>query len=319
MLVFVILPTNLQQDRWVQVSEARPGNRAVVHHAVALVRTPESAVSRLSCRRSSRQAQTWRQEANQRRRPHARWIHPRWIRRAVRRGSFQPGVLLQGGERYRAPASLPRRTEPARDRTGSSSSPKGLGQNVFNFGIGNASFVILPALRRTVWKRRNPLTMLSCSRCAHASPRRPWSIGPYILTAKRRIMRVPRASLRWQHNRSWHARRCRGGHAAQVTRSRQLSNNPDNPDLKRAKKERGGGDDDRLRDLRSTEADAPARLLAARESGGVLQLTRGEGALAIGLFRSDSNRSSDRSRRRRSAWIRRRWIHTLAPPRLSPR
>ena len=39
---YVILPTNLKRDRWVQASEARPGNRAVVHHAVAWVRTPGS-------------------------------------------------------------------------------------------------------------------------------------------------------------------------------------------------------------------------------------------------------------------------------------
>jgi hypothetical protein len=39
---YFAVPTNLEQDTWVQAAEVRPGNRAVVHHAVVLVREPRS-------------------------------------------------------------------------------------------------------------------------------------------------------------------------------------------------------------------------------------------------------------------------------------
>ena len=39
---YVIIPTHFQEDRWVRMSEVRPGNRAVVHHAVAYIREPGS-------------------------------------------------------------------------------------------------------------------------------------------------------------------------------------------------------------------------------------------------------------------------------------
>jgi hypothetical protein len=39
---YVILPLNLTQDTWIQSAEARPGNRAVVHHVIAFIRDPES-------------------------------------------------------------------------------------------------------------------------------------------------------------------------------------------------------------------------------------------------------------------------------------
>jgi hypothetical protein len=37
-----VLPTHFQEDRWVRMAEIRPGNRAVVHHAVAYIREPGS-------------------------------------------------------------------------------------------------------------------------------------------------------------------------------------------------------------------------------------------------------------------------------------
>jgi hypothetical protein len=40
---YIILPTDFREDRWVRMSEIRPGNRAVVHHAVAYIREPGSA------------------------------------------------------------------------------------------------------------------------------------------------------------------------------------------------------------------------------------------------------------------------------------
>jgi hypothetical protein len=39
---YVIIPTHFKEDRWVRMSEIRPGNRSVVHHAVAYVRDPQS-------------------------------------------------------------------------------------------------------------------------------------------------------------------------------------------------------------------------------------------------------------------------------------
>lgn len=40
---YVIIPTNFKEDRWVRMSEIRPSNRMVVHHAVAYIRDPKSS------------------------------------------------------------------------------------------------------------------------------------------------------------------------------------------------------------------------------------------------------------------------------------
>ncbi len=39
---YILVPLNLTEDKWVQSSEIRPGNRAVVHHVIAYVRPPGS-------------------------------------------------------------------------------------------------------------------------------------------------------------------------------------------------------------------------------------------------------------------------------------
>ncbi len=39
---YVILPTHFNEDHWIRMSEIRPSNRAVVHHAVAYIREPGS-------------------------------------------------------------------------------------------------------------------------------------------------------------------------------------------------------------------------------------------------------------------------------------
>ena len=39
---YIIVPTNFKEDRWIQMAEIRPGNRAVVHHVIAFVRPPGS-------------------------------------------------------------------------------------------------------------------------------------------------------------------------------------------------------------------------------------------------------------------------------------
>jgi mono/diheme cytochrome c family protein len=40
---YFTVPTNFTEDKWVQAAEARPGNRAVVHHIIATVSTPGEA------------------------------------------------------------------------------------------------------------------------------------------------------------------------------------------------------------------------------------------------------------------------------------
>lgn len=40
---YIIIPTGFKDDRWVRMSEIRPGNRMVVHHAVAYIRDPQSS------------------------------------------------------------------------------------------------------------------------------------------------------------------------------------------------------------------------------------------------------------------------------------
>ena len=40
---YIILPTHFKEDRWVRMSEIRPGNPMLVHHAVAYIRGPTSS------------------------------------------------------------------------------------------------------------------------------------------------------------------------------------------------------------------------------------------------------------------------------------
>lgn len=40
--VYFRIPTNFKEDKWIQAVEFRPGNRKVVHHAVAFIETPEN-------------------------------------------------------------------------------------------------------------------------------------------------------------------------------------------------------------------------------------------------------------------------------------
>jgi hypothetical protein len=39
---YIVIPTGLQQDKWVEMAELRPGSPAVVHHAVVYIREPGS-------------------------------------------------------------------------------------------------------------------------------------------------------------------------------------------------------------------------------------------------------------------------------------
>src|SRR5258708_20593014 len=38
----MVIPTGLKEDTWVRAAEIRPGNRALVHHVIAFIRSPES-------------------------------------------------------------------------------------------------------------------------------------------------------------------------------------------------------------------------------------------------------------------------------------
>jgi len=39
---YIVVPTNFTEDRWVQAAEIRPGNRAVVHHVIAFLASPQA-------------------------------------------------------------------------------------------------------------------------------------------------------------------------------------------------------------------------------------------------------------------------------------
>ena len=39
---YIVIPTNLKEDKWVQMVEARPSDRSVVHHIVVFIRDPKS-------------------------------------------------------------------------------------------------------------------------------------------------------------------------------------------------------------------------------------------------------------------------------------
>jgi hypothetical protein len=39
---YMVIPGNFKQDTWIRAAEVRPGNRAVVHHVIAFIRSPES-------------------------------------------------------------------------------------------------------------------------------------------------------------------------------------------------------------------------------------------------------------------------------------
>ena len=39
---YFVMPTNWNEDKWVQLAEVRPGNRALVHHVIAFIREPGS-------------------------------------------------------------------------------------------------------------------------------------------------------------------------------------------------------------------------------------------------------------------------------------
>ena len=44
---YFFIPTNFTEDRWVQAAEVRPGNRAVVHHVIVFIVSPDAVKRRL--------------------------------------------------------------------------------------------------------------------------------------------------------------------------------------------------------------------------------------------------------------------------------
>ena len=84
---YVIIPTKLTEDRWIQATEVRPGNRAVMHHVIVFIREPGSK---------------WMSDAT----PGAAFVPPRGNRGAqltAGLGSYVPGQVVV------APAETPRR------------------------------------------------------------------------------------------------------------------------------------------------------------------------------------------------------------------
>lgn len=84
---YVIIPTNLREDRWIQATEVRPSNRAVMHHVIAFIREPGSK---------------WMAEAK----PGVAFVPPRGNRGAqlsAGLGSYVPGQVVV------APSDSPRR------------------------------------------------------------------------------------------------------------------------------------------------------------------------------------------------------------------
>lgn len=58
--IYLRIPTNFKEDRWIRAVELRPGNHKVVHHAVAFIETPEDYSMRESLSPpESRGAKMW--------------------------------------------------------------------------------------------------------------------------------------------------------------------------------------------------------------------------------------------------------------------
>lgn len=73
---YIVVPTGFTEDKWVQMAELRPGNRAVVHHAVVYIREPGS---------------TWLREAQ----PGVAYVPPgRTPRERLLNGSTKSDLLL---------------------------------------------------------------------------------------------------------------------------------------------------------------------------------------------------------------------------------
>jgi hypothetical protein len=86
---YIVVPTGFEQDKWVEMAELRPGNRAVVHHAVVYIREPGS---------------TWLEDAK----PGVPYVPPgRTPRERLLNGSTTSDILL-----VYAPGNVPEKWPP---------------------------------------------------------------------------------------------------------------------------------------------------------------------------------------------------------------
>jgi hypothetical protein len=245
---FVILPTNLKEDRWVKASEARPGNRSVVHHAVAWVRTPESKWLRDypvgvpfvakprpgSKKRTSDGDRTLEGSIHDERIANYAPGRTAWI--------FPQGqaMLLKAGSDIVFQLHYTPNGKPARDRSriGFVFAKEPPAQRVFNFAIGNAGFVIPPHAPAHVVDGGevllNDIELLSFNPHMHLRGKSMEYRAVFPDGRKEVLMRVPRYDFRWQHSYELNEpKHLPKGTRLEVTAVFDNSaNNPYNPDPK---------------------------------------------------------------------------------------
>jgi hypothetical protein len=245
---FVILPTNLKQDTWVQASETRPGNRAVVHHAVAWVRTPDSKWLRDypvgvpfvakprpgSSKRTSDGDRTLEGSIRDERIANYAPGRTAWI--------FPPGyaMLLKAGSDIVLQLHYMTNGKPARDRSriGFVFAKGAPTKRVFNFGIGNASFVIPPGAPahpveggETILQ---DIELLAFNPHMHLRGKAMEFRAAFPNGQTEVLMRVSRYDFRWQHNYELATPKAipRGTRLEVTAIYDNSPNNPDNPDPK---------------------------------------------------------------------------------------
>ncbi len=247
---YVILPANFKEDKWVQASEVRPGNRAVVHHAVAWVRTPGSQWLRDyptgvpflpkpragSAKRTSDGDRTLEGSIHDERIANYAPGRPAWI--------FQPGhaMLIRAGSDVVFQLHYTTNGKAARDRSkiGFRFAPQAPGKRVFNFGIGNADFVIPPGAPAHAVHGAETLMhdieLLSFNPHMHLRGKAMEYRAVHPNGKSEVLMRVPRYDFRWQHMYELaQPKLIPKGTRLEVTALFDNSpNNPDNPDPKAA-------------------------------------------------------------------------------------
>ena len=245
---FVILPTNFKEDRWIQASEARPGNRAVVHHAVAWVRTPGSKWLREyptgvpfvakprpgTSKRTSDGDRTLEGSIHDERIANYAPGRTAW--------KFPPGhaMLLEAGSDIVFQLHYTPNGKPARDRSriGFVFAKEPPAKRVFNFGLGNAGFVIPPGAPAHLVEGKETLLqdveLLSFNPHMHLRGKAMEYRAVYPSGQTEVLMRVPSYDFRWQHSYELASpKRLPKGTRLEVTATFDNSpNNPDNPDPK---------------------------------------------------------------------------------------